>query len=248
MSAEKSDAIVIRQADWSESSRVVTLFTRDLGKTSCLAKGAKRLKNAFDGALDLLAECRVVFLHKSSDALDILTEAQLIRRFHPPPKSLAHLYGGYYVAELLNALTEEDDPHPDLYSSAVWTLGELCTEAPPQLPILKFELSVLTEIGQIPNFDTCTICHSPIGVGEVSRFWVSQGGLICSRCGHSEYDSTELHPGTLVLLRRLLDSDGPMVRRLSPSPQQFKEIRRLVTATMTHVLGRRPKTLGLIPF
>ena len=59
MSSEKSDAIVIRQADFSESSRVLTLFTRDFGKISCLAKGVKRLKTAFEGSLDLLSECSV---------------------------------------------------------------------------------------------------------------------------------------------------------------------------------------------
>lgn len=278
MPAEKSNAIVIRQADFSESSRVVTLFTRDFGKISCLAKGAKRLRNAFEGALDLLAECRVVFLHKSSSSLDLLTEAQLRRRFQPMPGSLSHLYGGYYVAELLNALTEEGDPHVELYEAAVWTLQQLGMEAPhgshhapasrlpdqsgsgvnapkqpatvtpPHIPILKFELTILHEIGQLPNFDTCTICLSPIQEGEGGRFWVSQGGLICSRCGHSEYHSTELSPGSLALLRKLAESSRERVMRINISPQQRREIRRLLTAAISHVMGRRPKTLSLIPF
>jgi DNA repair protein RecO (recombination protein O) len=276
MSTEKSDAIVIRQADFSESSRVVTLFTRDFGKISCLAKGAKRLRNAFEGALDLLAECRVVFLHKSSSSLDLLTEAQLRRRFQPMPGSLSHLYGGYYVAELLNALTEEGDPHVALYEAAAWTLQQLSTASPhggrqerparppdqsgaeapsqppvaasPHVPILKFELTVLHEIGQLPNFDTCTICQSPLREGEGGRFWVSQGGLICSRCGHSEYHSTELSPGSLAVLRKLAESDHERVMRINVSPQQRREIRRLLTAAISHVMGRRPKTLGLISF
>src|SRR5690606_28430132 len=81
MSSEKTDAIVIRLVEFSESSAVVTLFTRDFGKISGLAKGARRPKSAFESALDLLAVCRIVFLHKSSDALDLLTEAKLERRF-----------------------------------------------------------------------------------------------------------------------------------------------------------------------
>ena len=50
---EKTEGIVIRQADFSESSRVVTFFTRDFGKISALAKGAKRLKGPFQAAIHL---------------------------------------------------------------------------------------------------------------------------------------------------------------------------------------------------
>src|SRR5688572_31702494 len=118
MAAEKSDAIVIRLADFSESSKVVTLFTREFGKVAALAKGAKRLKSPFEAALDLLAQCRIVFLRKSSSGLDILTEAQLLQRFRPTSRDLTRLYAGYYVAELLDGLTEEYDPHPELYDAA----------------------------------------------------------------------------------------------------------------------------------
>ena len=69
MSLEKADALVIRQVDFSESSRVVTFFSREFGKFAALAKGAKRLKGPFDAALDLLSACRVVFIRKSSGTL-----------------------------------------------------------------------------------------------------------------------------------------------------------------------------------
>ena len=118
MSSEKTTALVIRLVDFSESSCVVTLFTRDFGKISGLAKGARRPKSAFESALDLLAVCRIVFLHKSSDTLDLLTEAKLERRFRSATRDLSRLYAGYYIAELLNDLTDHGDPHPELFDAA----------------------------------------------------------------------------------------------------------------------------------
>ena len=94
MSSEKSWAVVIRVVDFSESSCIVTLFTEGFGKISALAKGARRPKGPFEAAIDLLAVCRVVFLHKSSEALDLLTEAKLERRFRAASKSLSRLYAG----------------------------------------------------------------------------------------------------------------------------------------------------------
>lgn len=248
VSTEKTDALIIRLADFSESSKVVTLFTRDFGKTSCLAKGAKRLKSAFELSIDLLAECRVVFLHKSGEGLDLLTESKLVRRFQPFKGSLPHLYAGYYVAELLNALTEDDDPHVELYQIAIETLRHLETSDSILVPVTRLELSLLREIGQLPDFDTCTICHSPLKLGDRARFWVSQSGLICSDCGRSEYDSTEIHSGTLVLLRKLLEEGDRFVSRVSVTEMQKKELRRLVTGAICAVLGHRPKTLPMLRF
>ncbi|SFJ66837.1 DNA replication and repair protein RecO [Planctomicrobium piriforme] len=224
----------------------MTLFTRDFGKVSALAKGAKRLKSAFESGFDLLARCRVVFLHKSTTALDLLTESQLLERFHPRAGSLSHLYGGYYVAELLNALTEEDDPHPLLYDAAVAGLEHLGRDESPFLAVTRFELAVLFEIGQLPDFYSCTICHSDIAPGHPGRFWVSQSGLICSNCGRSEYQPSEFHPGSLAVLHQLLQTEAGEPGEIPVSAQQKKEIRRLMTAAISHVLGRRPKTLSLI--
>ena len=118
MSSEKATAIVLRVIEFSETSSVVTLFTRDFGKIRALAKGARRPKGPFESALDLLGLCRIVFLRKSSDALDLLTEAKLERRFRPPGGDLSNLYAAYYVAELLNELTDDYDPHPELFDAA----------------------------------------------------------------------------------------------------------------------------------
>ncbi len=95
MAAEKTLALVLRAVEFSETSSVVTLFTRDFGKIRGLAKGARRPKGPFESALDLLSLCRLVFLRKSSEALDLLTEAKLERRFSAgeprPVKSLRGL-------------------------------------------------------------------------------------------------------------------------------------------------------------
>jgi DNA repair protein RecO (recombination protein O) len=77
MPAEKATAIVLSVVEFSESSSVVVLFTREFGKLHAMAKGARRPKGPFESALDLLAQCRIVFLRKSSGALDLLTEAKL---------------------------------------------------------------------------------------------------------------------------------------------------------------------------
>src|SRR6516162_1637491 len=125
MSTEKATALVLRTTDWSETSCIATLWTREFGKVRVLAKGGRRLKSNFENALDLLTVCSIVFLRKSSGSLDLLTEAQVVERFPRLRTDLAALYAAYYVAELLADWTQDYDPHPLLFDEALDTLRTL---------------------------------------------------------------------------------------------------------------------------
>src|SRR5438105_12133836 len=121
---EKALALVVRTTDWSETSRIATLWTREFGKVRALAKGGRRLKSNFESALDLLTVCSIVFLRKSSGSLDLLTEAQVLERFPRLRTDLQALYAAYYVAELLADWTEDYDPHPTLFDAVVAALED----------------------------------------------------------------------------------------------------------------------------
>src|ERR1700691_2852161 len=99
MATAIAPALVLRNTDWSESSRICTFWTRELGNVRALAKGGRRLKSAFESALDLLTVCSIVLLRKSTGGLDLITEAQVVERFPRLRGDLSALYAGYYVAE-----------------------------------------------------------------------------------------------------------------------------------------------------
>src|SRR5262245_23546607 len=151
MATEKARGIVLRTTDWSETSRIATLWTRELGKVRALAKGGRRLKSSFESALDLLTVCDIVLLRKSSGSLDLLTEARVAQRFPRLATDLPALYAGYYLAELLSDLTEDYDPHPVLFDEVVRTLADFGTPGVPAGPRLaRFELVFLQELGYGP--------------------------------------------------------------------------------------------------
>lgn len=248
MSLEKTEALVIRLADWSESSKVVTLFSHDMGKLAAVAKGAKRLKSAFESALDLLTICNIVLIRKTGGSLDILTEAKLQKRFTARDGSLESLYAGYYLAELLDSLTELDDPHPELYLEALKSLDRFAGSGPLELAVLRWELVLLEEIGQLPMLEGCSVCGQPVAPDVWFDFSVGQGGLICPAC-HPEADHARpIQPGTLAIINQLLTGPESAWQRLIVSPPQQRELRRLMTPTICHVLGKRPRMLGYLKF
>ena len=149
-------------------------------------EGRPALKSNFENALDLLTHCRIVFLRKSSGSLDLLTEAQVVQRFPRLRSDLAALYGAYYVAELLESMTEEYDPHPLLFDAALEFLEALGTPRvgePPTvgLYVVRFELVLLREVGYSPALDGCASCGGPVDERRLA-FSCAAGGLVCPNC------------------------------------------------------------------
>ncbi len=239
---------MIRQADFSETSRVVTFFTRDFGKISVLAKGAKRLKGSFEAAIDLLTQCQIVFLHKSTSSLDILTEARLVKRFRFQSRDMNVHYAGMYVAELLQLFSEEFDPYPHWYETAIQALDALETCEDFRLPVLRFELQTLQVLGLLPEFEQCQCGRSVLNDRENWSLWIHQGVLLCSQCRKQEHASRPLTGEFLVILRKLIETplEAPFTETITPG--QYKSLRHLMTALISQILERRPTMLGYLQF
>src|SRR5437773_1265960 len=196
MTAQKATALVLRTVDWSDTSRIATLWTREFGRVRVLAKGGRRLKSNFESALDLLTVCTIVLLRKSSGSLDLLTEAQVVERFPRLRTDLAALYAGYYMAELLADWTEDYDPHPTLFDETRATLQMLGMPPAATGPRLaRFELVLLRELGYGPALGACAACGesllSRVGPRRLA-FSAAAGGVLCPNCQAQHRDRRPL--------------------------------------------------------
>jgi DNA repair protein RecO (recombination protein O) len=224
-----------------ETSLVVTLFTRELGKVAALAKGGRRLKSPFQCGLDLLGVSDIVFVPKASESLDLLTEAASLERFACLRRDLAALYAGYYIAELLTELTDYHDPHPRLFDAARITLRHLGDPVLRSRRVLRFELACLRELGVMPGLDQCAQCGAPVDtLGDVA-FGLATGGVLCPSCRPGEPHVTTLSSETLEAIR-VLASPGSAWRDLSNGPRgSLTLVRQTTGAVISHVLGHRPR-------
>jgi DNA repair protein RecO (recombination protein O) len=247
MAAEKAQALVLRTTDWSETSRIATLWTREFGKVRALAKGGRRLKSNFESALDLLTVCSIVFLRKSSGSLDLLTEAQVVQRFPRLRADLGALYAAYYVAELLADWTEDYDPHPPLFDEALKTLRAVGTTPPDGAPppevgprVLRFEVVLLRELGYSPALEACAGCGAAVG-GPPLAFSAAAGGVVCPRCQAAHRDRRPLSPGAWQALKALAAPGEGWGGSLDGGVRA--ELRQLVGQYITYLMGRRPRLL-----
>lgn len=242
MSAEQSEAIILRTFAWSETSLIANIYTRDFGKLAVIAKGARRPKSPFEAALDLLSLCRVVFISKSGDALDILTEAKLQQRFRAGSRDLLRLYAGYYVAELLERLTDKGDKQPEIFDLAVATLQAL---AQPELDVkgivLRFELQMLRCVGQLPTWSRCAQCGNqvaPTAEQDWFMFGLLAGGVLCNNCQPGSRQLLRIPTSAWETLERFSSADWKEIDLTNYANTHRSAIRNLIEKILRCTLDR----------
>jgi DNA repair protein RecO (recombination protein O) len=243
MAIEHATALVVRGSDWSETSRVATLWTREFGKIRALAKGGRRLRSNFEVAFDLLTVCRILFIRKPS-GLDLLTEAQVAERFPRLRTDLASLYLGYYVAELLADGTSDYDPHPALFDAALHVLRSLDDPGEERAGRAAwFELVWLRELGYSPQLDRCAGCNQELVAAADGRglgYSPSVGGVLCPACSAGVRDRRPLSGPAWSALKALAGGSATLPAAVRP------EVRQVLGQTVSYVLARPPRLLRYV--
>ncbi len=202
MTLIKDSAIVLRRLDYSETSQVLSMFTREHGQQRLIAKGVKRsTKTRVAVGIDLLELGRVVFSIRpgKEDNLATLTEWRQEDNFAYLRRDLSRCYAAQYAAEVTSHLTETHDPHPGLFDGLRDML--LALKEQDALPTLATFLWVmLTEIGLRPDMSRCMSCNRSVSAGDALYFSARQGGTICRDCEPAVVEKRRIADGVAQVL------------------------------------------------
>lgn len=224
----KSDAIIMRRTDYSETSYVVALLTREHGVMHALAKGARRPKGIFAGEIDLLARGQATILVRPRGGLQLLTEFSCRERYLPLRKSPDAATAALYAAEVAADASPEGEGQPEIYDLLSQTLTRLGEDdfAP---PLAFFEVHLLRLSGYMPNLGECAICGAKIeGVQVVYSFIHS--GPTCAQCRPDEDRSTTVSRAAVSVI-------GGLARMPVSGPARVRIPAALARETITFLAG-----------
>lgn len=147
----RTEAVVLRGLDYSESSRIVTLLTRKRGKITVLAKGARRTKSKFGATLQPLAHTQVVFYYKPTRSLQMLSESSHVATYRTLRDNLLKITLGLRIVELTDALLGDESPQPAIFELLVRVLHQLDAETErPRTLWPFFQLRLAEALGVAP--------------------------------------------------------------------------------------------------
>ena len=181
----KTFAVPIRCVDYSDSSQIVSFFTRDFGPVDGIAKGSHREKNPFQGPFDLAVEYEIVFLERRSAGLAVLIEGVVLDGFRGLRSRWERYMAASHVLEFLRVVGAAGGPEPELFDLFCKILREL-SEAPPgrvEALLVYFDTAALRLIGLLPSLGECVECNRPRPRDQRSVFISPRArGIVCKSC------------------------------------------------------------------
>ena len=204
---ESSAAIVLRARDYSESDRIVTLLTRDLGKLGGMAKGAKASRKRFERKLEPFSHVMLYFRRRPHGQLVFITRAEASADLAPfaIEDDLAKIALGSYMLELADAFTSEEAEASGAYKVLAQALHTVGAAGASVALRQAFELRLLHWAGYGLEFSRCRQCANEIAAAPQSAFFiVAKGGVVCARCRPSVTDGAlRMEAASAAALTRL---------------------------------------------
>jgi DNA repair protein RecO (recombination protein O) len=236
-------AIVLRRRDMGEADRVLTVLSHDRGKLTLLAKGVRRQASRKAGHIEPFTV--VELLVARGRTFHLVTQAETIAAHRRLREDLWLSAWAYYVAELADAFTQDEDPHDLLFDLLHVTLDRLDTGVEPALVVRYFELHLLGLAGYQPQLFRCLQCNQAL-LPEVNFFSLERGGVLCPRCGANEAGTVALPLSSLKVLRFLQSRSWEQVSGLHLSAPVAHHVEDLLGRFIAHHLEHSVRSAAFL--
>jgi DNA repair protein RecO (recombination protein O) len=242
----KSQALVLYNMRWKESSKIVHLFSEEKGYLKVIARGALRPKSPFRGTMENMNHVEVLVTIKETRGLQILSQADLINPFSHIRDDLSATAMTFSIMELLRALVHENEASHSLFRYTILCLEGL-NHAPvnhPLLYLMNFILYVSENLGFGWDFQECRVCKKP-AENFIPQLDPIHGALICPDCHTRITEKTYSVSNDQLKLLSGIQSCSPDLLEQWSNDVDRKNFRGLLDILISHLSYHTDQNLEL---
>jgi DNA repair protein RecO (recombination protein O) len=179
----KSEALVLHNMRWSESSKIIQLFTAERGLLKVIARGAMRPKSSFRGVLENLNHVEIVAGVKETRDLQIVSQAELLNSFPQMRENLDGTAMAYAIAEVLRKFIHQNEASHPIFDFSIQTLQMLNQQSlqHPLIFLIRYILYLSEYLGFGWDMENCRNCGKLPEKFPV-RADVVNGAIVCGNC------------------------------------------------------------------
>lgn len=210
----KTEGIVISEQNYSESSKILKIFTKDYGLISVLSKGCRKLKSNLKEASTNLIYANFDISYKT-DGLSTLIGADIIKIFkniimnyHDLAKKMYAFIIVDLTSQVINQKQIEEEEVKEIYEILISSITKIDEGVNPSAILDIVMLKYLKFLGVLPSLDACSSCGSKNNIITIDA---RSFGFICSDCYTNE---TIVNESALKLVRMLYYSDINRIKSL----------------------------------
>lgn len=221
----KAEGIVLRATDYGESNKILTVYTRNSGKISLMARGAKKAKSRFTAVSQLFSHG--FFLYHGSTGVATLQQGDLIRSFRNIREDLVKTAYAVYLVEFLDKITGDGEASTYLFETLLSALDWIEQDKDAEMVARLFEMKLLHVNGYRPRLEGCVFCgniHPPF------FFSIQEGGMVCQACAATCQDPSliAIGPGTVKILQLFQHIHMNQVGNISVKPETKAQLEKVM--------------------
>lgn len=240
----RTEAVIVRRSDFGEADRMLTIFTPRYGKRRVIAKGARKTSSRRSGHVELFNRSELQLA--TGRNLDIVTDAQIVEPYKRLHEELPRLSYAYYVAELLDKLTVDEEESWPVYELLITTFAALNSTAALDVVARYFELHLLNLMGYRPYLFQCASCQEPL-TEAADRWSPANGGMLCPQCAPREPHALPISLPAFKALRFLQREPIAATEELQRLSEPLRrEIEGVLRATLRLLLERDLKSVAFL--
>ena len=157
----KTEAIVLKRNNYSDAHRFITLFTKDLGKVSAMAKGVRKFTSRKRASLEIFNHLKVNIYQQNQHFL--ITETQLINSFPAIKTNLYQTTQAFQTAEIIDVLTTEEQAHPEIFTHFLSILTSIEAKTTSKNTAINHIKFILKDLGfGYPDLDSDVLLKNHI--------------------------------------------------------------------------------------
>jgi DNA repair protein RecO (recombination protein O) len=220
MKIEKVTGIVLSDTNYSESSKILNVLTKEHGKIGIISKGCRNLKSSLRSVSSKLTYGYFNIYYKK-EGLSVLISVDIINDFSNIKQDLFKIGYATFLSDLTNQVLKETSSN-EIFDLFINGLIKINDDFDPMIITNIIELKYLNYLGVMPILDCCSVCGSNKKIVTVSSF---SGGYLCVNCYKNEYIVDEK---TVKLLRMFSYVDISKIKELNILPKNKNEINRFL--------------------
>ncbi|MCL5057752.1 MAG: DNA repair protein RecO [Actinobacteria bacterium] len=235
------DAVVLKSARTREADRVLTLYTRQVGKIRAMAHGVEKPASRKRGAVQPFSYSRLLL--RRGREIDSVSQGEGVEIFPALRQNLDGLARASYIAEMVDAFTVDEDPNTGVFELLLATF-DILGRGSDHIAARAFDIKLMSLVGYRPGLECCVMCGS--AGGERLWFVPGQGGIVCAECGPGPGGGLEISRGSLETLKALLRWDIGRIYQIRPDPRTGREIAGVMKRFVEYQLEKSIKSARFV--
>ena len=217
MSQIKTQTIVLKSINWKDTSKIVSLYTREKGRVDVIAKGVRRKNHPQSANFESLNYLETIIFFSDKRELQNIGETTLINSFHEIRIDLEKTSVGLAILELIDIFFQQGDSDIIFFDFLLIQFKALEKSGNYQIVFWYFILKLLSYLGFKPHFEQCNSCGK--AKNEDYFFQSTSGSVFCKECLGETQLFIKLKNDTHQFLSRLQKTNHKKITEVELSSQ-----------------------------